>query len=167
VTSLKHIAALERARDCSLSRCIWIQSMHSILTSSGSVFFLSSYLHLSLQTGAVSLPTSVKMIWFIHALAAPPWFGHVINLSIVIISIILVLLLTYLFTELSPSWEAANCAATQELPSILKNPKVHHRVHKSPPLVHIFSQIDLVHTIQSHLSKIHFNIVHPPTSWSS
>jgi hypothetical protein len=35
--------------------------------------------------------------------------------------------LTYLLTELSPSWEATNCAATQELPSILWNPKVHHR----------------------------------------
>jgi hypothetical protein len=49
---------------------------------------------------------------------------------------------TYLLTELSPSWEAANCAATQELPSILCNPKFHHRVHKSPPLVPILSQID-------------------------
>jgi hypothetical protein len=27
--------------------------------------------------------------------------------------------------ELSPSWEAANCEATQELSSILWNPKVH------------------------------------------
>jgi hypothetical protein len=36
---------------------------------------------------------------------------------------------TYLLMELSPSWEATNCAATQELPSILWNPKVHHRVH--------------------------------------
>jgi hypothetical protein len=44
-------------------------------------------------------------------------------------------LLTYLLTELSPSWEATNCAATQELPSILWNPKLHHRVHKSPPMV--------------------------------
>jgi hypothetical protein len=48
----------------------------------------------------------------------------------------------YLLTELSPSWEAANCAATQELPSILWNPKVRHRVHKSPTLVPILSQID-------------------------
>jgi hypothetical protein len=29
------------------------------------------------------------------------------------------------------------------------------------------SQINPVHTIPSYLYKIHFNIVHPPTSWSS
>jgi hypothetical protein len=67
---------------------------------------------------------------------------------------------TYLLTELSPSWGAANCAATQELPSMLRNPKGHHRVHKSPQLVPILSQIDPVHTILSYLSKIYFNIVH-------
>jgi hypothetical protein len=43
--------------------------------------------------------------------------------------------LTYLLTELSPSWGAVNCAATQELPSILWNPKAPYRVHKSHPLV--------------------------------
>jgi hypothetical protein len=56
-------------------------------------------------------------------------------------------LLTFLLTELSPSWEAANCAATQELPSILRNPKVHYCVNKSPPLVPILSQIEPVHII--------------------
>jgi hypothetical protein len=61
---------------------------------------------------------------------------------------------TYLLMELSPSWEAASCAATQELPSILWNPKVHYRVHKSRPPVPILSHIDSVHTIPSYLRSI-------------
>jgi hypothetical protein len=35
------------------------------------------------------------------------------------------------------------------------------------PSVPILSQVNPIHTIQSYLSKIQFNIVHPPTSWSS
>jgi hypothetical protein len=73
----------------------------------------------------------------------------------------------YLLTELSPSWRAANCAVSQELPSILWNPKVQYRVHKSRPLVPIMSHINLIYSIPSYLSKIHFNIVHPSTFWSS
>jgi hypothetical protein len=62
--------------------------------------------------------------------------------------------------ELNSSREATSCAATQELPSILCNPKVYYRVHKSPPLVSILSQINRVHTTPSYRSKTHFNIVH-------
>jgi hypothetical protein len=67
-----------------------------------------------------------------------------------------------ILTVLSSSWEGVNCAHTQELPSILWNPKVYYR-----PLVPILSPIDLVNSIPSYPSKIHFNIFHPPTSWSS
>jgi hypothetical protein len=38
------------------------------------------------------------------------------------------------------------------LPSNLRNLKVHHRVHKSPPLVPILRQIDPVRTIPVYLS---------------
>jgi hypothetical protein len=68
--------------------------------------------------------------------------------------------------DLGPSWEAASCEATQELCSILWNPKFHYRVHKSPSLVPILSQINPTPIIPSYLHKIHFNIVHSPTTWS-
>jgi hypothetical protein len=40
-------------------------------------------------------------------------------------------LLTYLLTELSPSCEATFVQPFRKFPAILRNPKVHHRVHKS------------------------------------
>jgi hypothetical protein len=52
--------------------------------------------------------------------------------------------------ELSPSWEPANCAATQELPSILWNPEDHYRVHRSPPLLSTLSHIDPIHNSLTH-----------------
>jgi hypothetical protein len=54
----------------------------------------------------------------------------------------------YLLTELSPSWGAVNCAAPQELPSILWNLKVQYRVHKSPPLVPILSHRSFIQGIR-------------------
>jgi hypothetical protein len=54
-------------------------------------------------------------------------------------------------TQLSPPWEVASCAATQEIPSSIWNTQVYYRVHKSPPLVPILNQNDPVHTTPSYL----------------
>ena len=40
----------------------------------------------------------------------------------------------------SPSWEANWFAASQEIPRISRNPKVHYRTHKRPPPVPMLTQ---------------------------
>ena len=54
-----------------------------------------------------------------------------------------VTLLTYSM-ERSPSWEANWSAASQEIPHILWNPKVHFRIHKCPPPAPLLSQLQPV-----------------------
>ena len=63
--------------------------------------------------------------------------------------------------EQSPSWEANRFAASQEIPHILCNPKVHYRSHKCPLPVSILSQIDPVHNPTSLFLKIHLHIILP------
>ena len=67
-------------------------------------------------------------------------------------------LLTY-FIKQSPSGEANRFSASQEIPHILWNPKVHYRIHKCPAPVPILSQLDPVHTPTSYLLKIHLNSI--------
>ena len=56
------------------------------------------------------------------------------------------------------SWEANWFAASQEIPRISQNPKVHYRTHKRPPSVSILDQPNPVHIPTSHLLEIHPNI---------
>ena len=64
-------------------------------------------------------------------------------------------LLTYSMVQ-SPSWEANWFAASQEIPRISRNLKVHYRTHKRPPPVSILGQTNPVHIPYPH-----------PTSWRS
>ena len=74
-----------------------------------------------------------------------------------LLTYILTYLLTYLLTysmEQSPSWEANRFSASQYIPRILWNPKVHYRSHKCPLPVPILSRFDQIYTL-------------PHTSWRS
>jgi len=74
----------------------------------------------------------------------------------------LVPLLTYSMVQ-SPSWAAKWFAASQEIPRISRNPKVHYRTQKGPPPVSILGQPNPVHIPTSHLLEFHPNIIHPST----
>jgi hypothetical protein len=80
---------------------------------------------------------------------------------------------TYLPTYLTNQLQGAkpflrNCySASQEIPRLLWNPKVHYRVHNSPTLVPILSLMHPVHTFPPYFPNIHSNITIPSTPRSS
>ena len=77
---------------------------------------------------------------------------------------LLTYLINYLLTysmEQSPSWEANWFSASQEIPHILWNPKIHSSIQRRPPPFPILSQPNSVLTFTSHFLNIHLNIVVP------
>ena len=71
--------------------------------------------------------------------------------------------------EQRPAREAKRSSASQEMLRILWKPKIHYRIHKSPPPVPILRQIDSVQGSPppSYFLKIHFNITLPYSFRSS
>ena len=66
-------------------------------------------------------------------------------------------------TVQSPSWAANWFAASQKIPQISRNPKVHYRTYKRPPPVSILGQPNPVHMPTSHILETYPNIIHPST----
>ena len=60
-----------------------------------------------------------------------------------------------------PYWEANRFSASQEIPHILRKPKVHYHVYRCPSPVPILSQLYPLHTPTSHFQDIHFNPLNP------
>lgn len=52
--------------------------------------------------------------------------------------------------------------ASQKIPNISCNPMIHYRIHKSLPLLHVLSQMNL--TPSHPIPNIRFNNIAPPTS---
>ena len=68
--------------------------------------------------------------------------------------------------EQNPSWESNRSSDGREIPRIVWSPKIHCRIHNSPPPVPVLSQINAVHA-PINLWKIYFNIILPSTPGSS
>jgi hypothetical protein len=69
--------------------------------------------------------------------------------------------------EHSSSCENYIRSAGQQTVRLIRTQKVYYRVHKSPSLVPILSQMNPFHTLTSYSFTIHFNTVFAPTSMST
>jgi hypothetical protein len=62
------------------------------------------------------------------------------------------------------SWEAISCSVSQKMLQILWNPKVHKRVHKSPPIDPTLRSMVPLHIATPYFFKINFNAERPKST---
>ena len=113
------------------------------------------------QPNPVHIPTSHILEIHPSTPRSPQWAPSLWFISHTNIKL-LTYLLPYSMVQ-SPSWEATWYAASQKIPRISRNPKVHYRTHKRPPPVSILGQPNPVHIPTSYLLQIHPNIIHSST----
>jgi hypothetical protein len=61
--------------------------------------------------------------------------------------------------EQTPSQQAQNSSASQDIPCVLQKPDVHNHILNFPPLVPVLSQSNPVHDLPAHFLKIPFYII--------
>ena len=143
--------------------------IHAILTETLASFLpgraqdLSAPLYKHVERSAVTVYLTI-WLWLT---CITLWVNDQLDAQLLYITLtyLLTYLLTYSMVQ-SPSWAANRFAASQEIPRISRNPKVHYRTHKRPPPVSILGQPNPVHIPTSHLLEIHPNIIHPSTPGS-
>ena len=167
------------------------RSLYIATVCHASFFLVSKYLipelaRFSPQEGRVIRKDALKGRICVYIIEKKAWFSMWCVKSDEMRFLVITYLLSYLFTYLltyfltyiliylltysivqSPSWETNWFAASQGIPRISRNSKVHYRTHKRPPPVSILDQPNPVHIPTSHLLQIHPNIIHPSTPRSS
>ena len=107
--------------------------------------------------------TPHRINWILYIIKCAIWSYHTTGEDHIIVGwLVVCYLLTHSMVQ-SLSWAANWFAASQEIPCISRNPKVHYLTHKRLPPVSILGQPIPVHIPISHLLEIHPNIIHPST----